>query len=364
MGKRVLMAMSGGIDSSVAAMLLMEQGYELEGVTFRTFDSISESCLAREKGCCSVDAIMEARHLAETLGIKHHILDVRELFRDTVIRDFIDQYLKCRTPNPCVLCNPVIKWGRLLEFADEIGCEHMATGHYARVASNEGRHFLKKGVDRFKDQTYFLWRLTSEQLERTLFPLGDLTKDEVREIAAARGHVRLSQKKESEEICFVTDDNYRNFLRENVEDLDERMPAGDIVDTAGRILGRHDGLYNYTVGQRKGLGVALGFPAFVAELQPDTNRLVLGSRDDLCSSGCVVSDLNLPGRPDFGDGERVVCKVRYRSEGFPARLYRKSGGKAEIRFDEPVFAITPGQSAVFYDGDDLLGGGVIQNAIR
>lgn len=361
MANRVLMAMSGGIDSSVAAMLLKEQGFELVGVTFRTFDSISESCLAREKGCCSVDAIFEAKHLAEQLGFEHHILDVRDLFRRTVIQDFIDQYMQCRTPNPCVLCNPVIKWGRVLEMADELGCDYIATGHYARIAHEGDRYYLQKGVDIQKDQTYFLWKLTSEMLKRTLFPLGGLTKQEVRQIAADHGFVKLSQKKESEEICFVTDDDYRHFLQDEVPDLQERMPVGEFVTTDGKVVGRHQGLYNYTIGQRKGLGIALGEPAYVVALQPDTNRVVLGRREDLQHTRCVVSDLNLTKSPDFEDGMQVTCRSRYRSAGTPARLCHLDAGRLEVVFEEPVFAVTPGQSAVFYDGEDLLGGGIIES---
>lgn len=362
MGKKVLMAMSGGIDSSVAALLLLEQGFELEGVTFRTFDSITESCMAREKGCCSVDAIFEAKHLAEKLGFSHHILDVRDLFRHTVIQDFIDRYLECKTPNPCVLCNPVIKWGRVLEHADELDCDYIATGHYARISTCGDRCFLQKGADTLKDQTYFLWKLTSEQLKRTIFPLGDLTKQEVRKIAADHGYVKLSQKKESEEICFVTDDNYRNFLKSEVPDIGSILPKGDIVDTEGKKYGEHDGLYNYTIGQRKGLGVALGYPAYVVDLNKENNTLVLGSREKLYSSSCVVGELNLTKNPDFENGIMVNCKVRYRSEGCEAKLLHAEDGSVRVVFSEPVFAITPGQSAVFYDGDDLLGGGIIVSA--
>lgn len=361
MGKRVLIAMSGGIDSSVAAMLLLEQGYELVGVTFRTFDQITESCIAREKGCCSVDAIFEAKHLAEKLGFDHHILDVRELFKRTVIQDFIDQYLQCRTPNPCVLCNPIIKWGRVLEMADELGCDYIATGHYARIEQSGDRYFLQKGVDTQKDQTYFLWKLTSEMLQRTLFPLGGLTKTEVRQIAAEHGFVKLSQKKESEEICFVTDDDYRHFLQDEVPDLQERMPVGEFVTTDGKVVGKHQGLYNYTVGQRKGLGIALGEPAYVVALQPDTNRVVLGKREDLQHSRCVVSGLNMTKYADFEDGMQVTCRSRYRSAGTPATLRHLNDTSVEVLFEEPVFAVTPGQSAVFYEGDDLVGGGIIES---
>lgn len=361
MKKRVLMAMSGGIDSSVAAILLQEQGFDLVGVTFRTFDQITESCIAREKGCCSVDAIFEAKHLAEKLGFEHHILDVRDLFRKTVIQDFIDQYLQCRTPNPCVLCNPIIKWGRVLEMADELVCDYIATGHYARIAQSGDRYFLQKGVDTQKDQTYFLWKLTSEMLQRTLFPLGGLTKTEVRRIAADHGFVKLSQKKESEEICFVTDDDYRHFLQDEVPDLQERMPVGEFVTTEGKVVGKHQGLYNYTVGQRKGLGIALGEPAYVVALQPDTNRVVLGKREDLQHSRCVVSGLNMAKYADFENGMKVICRSRYRSAGTPATLRHLNDTSVEVLFEEPVFAVTPGQSAVFYEGDDLVGGGIIES---
>jgi tRNA-specific 2-thiouridylase len=308
-----------------------------------------------------VDAIFEAKHLAEKLGFEHHILDVRDLFKRTVIQDFIDQYMQCRTPNPCVLCNPIIKWGRVLEMADELGCDYIATGHYARIAQDGDRFYLQKGVDTQKDQTYFLWKLTSEMLSRTLFPLGGLTKQEVRQIAADHGFVKLSQKKESEEICFVTDDDYRHFLQDEVPDLQERMPVGDFVTTDGKAVGKHQGLYNYTVGQRKGLGIALGEPAYVVALQPDTNCVVLGKREDLQHTRCVVSDLNLTKCPDFEDGIQVTCRSRYRSAGTPARLSHLDDGRVEVVFEEPVFAVTPGQSAVFYDGEDLIGGGIIES---
>lgn len=363
MGKRVLIAMSGGIDSSVAAMILLEQGYELVGVTFRTFDSINESCLARERGCCSVDAIFEAKHLAEKLGFEHHILDVRKHFRETVIADFICQYLECRTPNPCVLCNPVIKWGRVLQMADELNCDYLATGHYARIGIHNGRHFLKKGTDNLKDQTYFLWKLTSEQLQRTLFPLGDMTKPEVREMAHSQGFKKLSQKKESEEICFVTDDNYRNFLRAEVPDIDNLLPSGDILDKTGKKIGVHNGLYNYTVGQRKGLGVALGSPAYVVELMKDSNSLIVGQRSELYHKECIVSELNFTKYDDFNDGTPVICKTRYRNAGDAARLYHHNENSVKVVFDNGIFAITPGQSAVFYENDDLIGGGIIDKTI-
>lgn len=357
------MAMSGGIDSSVAAMLLLEQDYELVGVTFRTFDSITESCMAREKGCCSVDAIFEAKHLAEQLGFEHHILDVRDLFRQTVIKDFIEQYLMCKTPNPCVLCNPVIKWGRVLDLADELDCDFIATGHYARISHQNNNFFLQKGTDTLKDQTYFLWKLTSSQLARTLFPLGNLNKNEVRAIAANHGFKKLSQKKESEEICFVTDDNYRNFLKSEVTNLNQLLPEGAIVNVEGEKLGKHEGLYNYTIGQRKGLGVAIGVPAYVVKLQKETNQLVIGEREHLYSKSCIVSNINLTKYHDFEDGMNLSCRVRYRSAGEPSKIYHHSENQIRIEFENPVFAITPGQSAVFYEDDDLIGGGIIDDII-
>ena len=357
--KRVLIAMSGGIDSSVAAILLQEQGYELIGVTFRTFDSISESCIAREKGCCSMDSIAEARHLAQRLGFEHHIVDARNLFRETVIRNFIDEYLNCRTPNPCVLCNPVIKWGRLLEFADEMHCDLLATGHYARLGSHNGRTFLRKGKDLRKDQTYFLWRLSSEQLQRTLFPLGDLTKPEVRTLAADHGFMQLSQKKESEEICFVTDNDYRKFLRSEVPDLKKLSPSGNFVTKDGTVVGRHQGLFHYTIGQRKGLGIALGVPTYVVALDKAHNNVVLGTKEDLASTSLFIHDFKLTKYDDFQDGMSVVCRVRYRSNGVEARLFHSNGG-IRVEFDTPVESVTPGQSAVFYEGDDLIGGGIIE----
>lgn len=351
--------MSGGIDSGVSAMLLKEQDYELVGVTFRTFDSITESCMAREKGCCSVDSIFEAKYLAEQLGFEHHILDAREVFRATVIQNFIDEYLQAKTPNPCVLCNPIIKWGMLLKMADEMHCDYLATGHYARIARLNDRFFLQKGKDLLKDQTYFLWRLTQDNLERTLFPLGNLTKDEVRTIAAEHGFMKLSKKKESEEICFVPDNNYRNFLEKEVADLHKRFPEGDFVDVQQRFLGRHEGLYNYTIGQRKGLGIALGVPAYVVALDAQSNRVVLGNKEDLQSNTCLIHDVNMMKVKDFDDGQKVLCKIRYRSHGVGASLFHENNS-VRVVFEEPVESVTPGQSAVLYDEDDLLGGGIIE----
>ena len=344
--KRVLIAMSGGIDSSVAAMLLLEQGYELVGVTFRTYDTIRESCLAKEKGCCSVESIMEAKHLAEQLGFEHHILDFRETFRKYVIANFVDEYRHGRTPNPCVLCNSHIKWGELMAAADEYGCDMIATGHYARIAQKDGHYFLRRAVDTHKDQTYFLWMLTEENLRRTIFPLGDLTKDEVRAIALQHGFEKLSKKRESQEICFVADNDYRTFLAsEGVETV-----AGDYVDKDGKVLGRHSGYTCYTIGQRKGLGIALGTPAFVTKIDAERNQVTLGSHDDL-----FINEVRIGNNRFIGDHSRPVqAQIRYRS--LPSEAHYNNG---VLTFTEPVWAVTPGQSVVIYQDDLLVGGGII-----
>ena len=353
--------MSGGIDSTVSAMLLLEQGYEVVGVTFRTFDSIKESCLAREKGCCSVESIMEAKHNAERMGFEHHIVDFRETFRQCVIQNFIDEYMSGRTPNPCVLCNSHIKWGELMRVADELGCDYIATGHYARICERDGHVYLATAADERKDQTYFLWMLTEEQLRRTIFPLGNLTKDQVREIARQHGYVRLAEKKESQEICFVTDNDYRSFLRANVPDYDERVHAGEYVDRDGNVLGQHLGYVNYTIGQRKGLGIALGQRAFVTHIDAATNRVTLGTNDDLYATELRFRVVKLPTtndqRPTTNDP--IYAKVRYRTVAVPAKVSDITDSVCRLTFDSPVWGITPGQSVVLYQDGLVIGGGII-----
>ena len=350
--------MSGGIDSSVAAMLLLEQGYDLVGVTFRTFDTIRESCLAKEKGCCSVESIMEAKHLAEQLGFEHHILDFRETFRKHVIANFVYEYRHGRTPNPCVLCNSHIKWGELMAAADEYGCDYIATGHYARIAQRDGHYFLRKAVDTHKDQTYFLWMLTEENLRRTIFPLGDLTKDEVREIALQHGFEKLSKKRESQEICFVADNDYRSFL------ASEGVPTtpGNYIDAEGKVLGQHSGYTCYTIGQRKGLGIALGTPTFVTKIDAAHNEVTLGAHDDL-----YTHDVRIESARFLGDSSRpVLAQIRYRSLPTEARVKSKVESQKTkdnisitLTFADPVWAVTPGQSVVIYQDDLLVGGGII-----
>ena len=350
---KVLLGMSGGIDSTVSAMLLLEQGYEVVGVTFRTYDSMKESCLAKEKGCCTIDSIMEAKRNAGRMGFEHHIVDFREPFRRCVIQNFIDEYMSGRTPNPCVVCNSTIKWGEMLRLADEMGCEFIATGHYARIAVRNGHYYLRTAADSRKDQTYFLWRLTEEQLRRTLFPLGDYTKDQVREIARAHGYEKLAVKRESQEICFIPDDDYRTFLRANVPDYKERVHAGEYVDKEGKVLGTHEGFVNYTIGQRKGLGIALGHPAYITHIDATTNRITLGTNDDMYASELRYH--GAPLRPVTEDGI-LTAKVRYRTQAVP--VTPKNEGC--LQFATPVWGITPGQSVVVYQDELVIGGGIIQ----
>ncbi len=356
--KRVLMAMSGGIDSTVAAMLLLDQGYELEGVTFRAWHNVSNACMEKETGCCSVDAIFEAKRISEELGFNHQILDIREHFKSTVIANFIDEYLSGRTPNPCVVCNSTIKWGEILKKADELHCEYIATGHYAQILEENNRFFIRQGSDTAKDQSYFLWNLNQECLRRTLFPLGELTKPEVRKIAFEKGYVKLSKKRESQEICFIPDNNYRLFLNDNVTDFKKNYGTGNFVDTSGKILGQHDGFPNYTIGQRKGLRIAVGHPLYVIKIIAETNTVVLGTREELNSTTFYVKDCNFMKIADIETEIEATVKIRYRNKGELARL-TKHNNLIKVEYYTPVDAITPGQSAVFYNGDDLLGGGVI-----
>ena len=352
--------MSGGIDSTVAAMLLLEQGYELVGVTFRTFDSIKESCLAREKGCCSMESIMEAKHMAKTLGFEHHILDFRDTFREHVIANFISEYSRGRTPNPCVLCNSHIKWGEMVKAADEYGCDLIATGHYAQIAEHRGHWYLRNAVDTHKDQTYFLWMLTEENLRRTVFPLGGLTKPEVRQIAFDHGFEKLSKKTESQEICFVPNNDYRQFLSEQ----GVQVPSGKFVSAEGKLLGEHTGFCNYTIGQRKGLGIALGTPQFVTKIDAARNEVTLGSREALYSTEVHADSVRIRDLEWLQESPTVSARIRYKSPAVPAQIdlsdYTKEHPTLRLHFEQPVWGITPGQSLVLYKDNLVVGGGLIE----
>lgn len=355
---KVLLCMSGGIDSSVAAMLLEDEGYELHGLTYRPYDVISPACMEKQTGCCSVDAIFEAKALANDLGFAHSVLDIRKEFDKTVISNFVTEYLAGRTPNPCVICNRVIKWGEVITKANELGCEYIATGHYAQIGEQNGRYYLIQGDDDNKDQTYFLWQLSQEDLKRTLFPLGQLTKPEVRKIAQDKGYEQISKKRESQEICFIPDNDYRRFIKERIPDLAERVGEGNYVDKNGKILGKHKGYPFYTIGQRKGLEIALGQPMYVVDIDAETNTIVLGERDDLNKKELMVEGINLMKYPKIEGEMEVITKIRYNNKGTLSRISQQ-GDKIKVEFYESAWAITPGQSAVFLEGRDVIGGGVI-----
>ena len=359
MAKRVLMAMSGGIDSSVSALLLLEQGFEVVGATFRTFDYIKESCLAREKGCCSVESIMEAKHFAESLGIEHHILDFRQIFRENVISNFVSEYQAGRTPNPCVLCNSHIKWGELLAAADRFGCDYIATGHYAQISEYQGHHYLKTAADTHKDQTYFLWMLTEENLKRTIFPLGNYKKQEVREIAMRHNLKKLAEKSESQEICFIPDNDYRHFLAEQGCEIQE----GDFIDNQGNKIGRHKGYCNYTIGQRKGLGVAFGTPKYVTGIDAAKNEVTLGDRDDLLTTEVRASQVRVRDIDWLRASPEVFARIRYKSPATEATISISddfaTDNAVTLTFAEPVWGVTPGQSVVIYKNGLVVGGGII-----
>ena len=350
--------MSGGIDSSVSAILLKQQNFEIIGMTFRSYDAISKACMEKETGCCSIDSIFEAKQLADDFGFPHHILDTRKLFENTVISDFISQYITGFTPNPCVLCNKIIKWGKMLEESNKYNCDYLATGHYAQIACENGRYFLRKAVDKSKDQSYFLWTLTQDNLKKTVFPLGNLTKAQVRNIARENNYIKLSEKRESQEICFITNDDYRSFLREKISDIDIKIGKGNFVDINGKILGKHKGFPFYTIGQRKGLEIALGYPAYVLDIDANTNTITLGKRDELLSKEMWIGNVNLMKYENLDRNMDLTCKIRFNNDGEKCKL-QHIGDKIKIDFENPVSAITPGQSAVIYEGDDLVCGGVI-----
>ncbi|GAB4279266.1 MAG: tRNA 2-thiouridine(34) synthase MnmA [Marinilabiliales bacterium] len=358
MSKKVLIAMSGGIDSSIAAILLKEKGYNLVGVTFRTWDYISDNCMSKKTGCCDIESLMEAKSFAESLGFEHHILDLRETFKNTVIKYFIDEYLNGKTPNPCIVCNSFIKWGELRKFADSHNCEYIATGHYATIKNNGNRYYLAKGVDKLKDQSYFLWNLTTELLEKTLFPLGKYTKEEIRKMAEKFGLKKLVEKRESQEICFIPDNDYRKFLIENVPGIEEKLSGGNFIDKNYNILGNHKGYPFYTIGQRKGLKIAVGHPLYVTKIFPHKNLVMLGEKEELLSNSMMIKDYNLNKYAELPENKEFEIKIRYRSEPVPAKIIKEKE-HLSVKFLKDVSAITPGQSAVIYEGDDLVGGGII-----
>ncbi len=357
---KVLVAMSGGIDSTVTALMLHEQGYEVVGITMKTWDYAASGGGKKETGCCNLDSFNDARMAAVEHGFPHYILDIRDEFGSFVVENFVEEYLAGRTPNPCVLCNTHIKWRALLKRADALGCDFIATGHYATVHQHEnGRYFIRKGVDELKDQSYVLWGLEQDLLSRTLLPLGTYRKTEIRQMALDFGYPELAKKSESYEICFVPDNDYRGFLKRKVEGLEEKVSGGFFVDKTGKILGKHKGYPFYTIGQRKGLDIALGKPAFVTHIDPETNTVVLGDEADLEKEDMKVSKINWIKYKGLEEEREAITKIRYKDKGSPSLLI-PDGNDIIVRFYEKAKGIAPGQSAVFYEGDDVIGGGIIQ----
>jgi len=351
-GEITAVAMSGGVDSAAAAGLLLEQGRRLMGVTARMSGPDSR--------CCSDEDIERAQRLAEQLGIPHHVVDLRSLFEERIIADFVSEYISGRTPSPCARCNAMIKFGALMEEAARLGASRMATGHYARVRrDDEGRFHLLCGKDAKKDQSYFLFALRQQQLARTDFPLGDMDKQEVRSFAA-RKDLASRESKESQELCFITDCDHGTWI-------DVRSPetadAGEMVAPDGTVLGKHLGLHHYTVGQRRGLGLALGRPVYVVRLDAERNEVVVGDREDAMSGGMRVTGLNWIAAEKPPPEMRVMACIRYNHGGGAADVRVGDGGVADVVFDEPQFAVAPGQVAAFYDGEELLGGGWIDCAV-
>ena len=361
--KRVLVGMSGGIDSSAACIMLQEQGYEVVGVTMRTWDIPSHFSSPEQE---QPDEIMEAQAVAARLGIEHHVADVREEFRKVIVQYFIDEYMRGRTPNPCVMCNPLFKERILCEWADRTGCQWIATGHYCQIEKRNGHCYIVTGDDATKDQSYFLCKLPQEILERMLLPLGGMTKETVREYLAQKGFEAKAKGGESMEICFI-DKDYRDFLREHCPDIDERIGPGWFVDSKGLKLGQHKGFAYYTIGQRKGLGIALGEPAYVLKINPEKNTVMLGNADQLKTEYMLVEPPVAPDIEELLTCPNLSVRIRYRSRPIPCQVLQlPDNGYLLVKFATEASAITPGQSAVFYDGNRVLGGGFIasQQGIR
>jgi len=355
---KVLMAMSGGIDSTMASLLLHEQGYEVIGLTMKTWDYESSGGSKKETGCCSLDSINDARQLAVDCGFPHTILDIREEFGDFIIDNFVDEYIAGRTPNPCVICNTHIKWEALLKRADMLKCKYIATGHYAQVREENGRFVVSKGLDDSKDQSYVLWGVTQECLKRTIFPMGKLHKKDIKQMAIDRGYKALAAKSESYEICFIPDNDYRGFLKRRVKGLEEKVKGGHFVSIDGDVVGRHDGYPFYTIGQRK-LGVALGkSPTYVVDIKPETNTVVVGTKEDLKKQEMSVRNINYVKYTKIEDGMQCLIKVRYKHKGEMATITNE-GKNLRVLFHKKVEGIAPGQSAAFYEGNDLIAGGFI-----